>query len=358
MYVGEQILFAHATYGLTRYRQNVQLDNNFFNADAGLNWKFGRFCKGNGVASISQNQVPFQEQAHFGGVQTVTAQSVSETARCDLTGYMSGIIEGAYRTSAISGETPSSARQSLIWRRTLPQTPALVITIRKIKYEAVWSIDFQVDTVRTQATFTDRAFGNRSPATTTVTGLASETELNLYEVVYHRDIGPKLKFDGNLGFNQITTVTPNSASANITGWSYSATLLYKITPKMTLQLNSARGVGPPLAVLSNFQLTQVNAISLDYRFSSKLTFNGALGFSNTLNATSTFSNSSFGSTSSTGINPVAGNFQTRTVQIGARYRISPFANAFASYSYLDSKNAQLGQTSLQNVYLVGLTWQH
>ena len=102
MYIGEQILFAHATYGLTRYRQNVQLDSNFFNADAGLNWKFGHLCKGNGLASISQNQVPFQEQAAF-AVQTVTAQSVTETANCKLTGYLSGIVEGAYRTSAISG---------------------------------------------------------------------------------------------------------------------------------------------------------------------------------------------------------------------------------------------------------------
>src|SRR5262249_33914963 len=157
---------------------------------------------------------------------------------------------------------------------------------------------------------TDRAFGNRSPATTTITGLASETELNLYEVVYHRDISPKLKFDGNLGFNQITTITPNAASANITGWSYSATLLYKITPKMTLQLYSAQGVGPPLAVLSNFQVSQTNTISLDYRFSPKLTFNGALLWSTTLNATSSFNTSGTGS-GTTGVNPVAGQFQTR-----------------------------------------------
>src|SRR5262249_52891831 len=110
--------------------------------------------------------------------------------------------------------------------------------------------------------------------------------------------------------------------------------------------------------LANFQVTQTNSISLDYRFSPKLTFNGALLWANTLNATSSFNTSGTGGSGTTGINPVAGQFQTRTVQIGAKYRISPFASAFASYSYLDSKNASLGTTTLQNLYLVGLTWQH
>jgi hypothetical protein len=91
-----------------------------------------------------------------------------------------------------------------------------------------------------------------------------------------------------------------------------------------------------------------------YRYSAKLAFTAAFSQGTTLNATSNFSSFSGG----TGVNPVAGVIQTRSVLIGAQYRASPFLNAFATYSYLDSKNAQLGTTTLQNVYLVGLTWQH
>src|SRR5262249_34887261 len=181
MYVGEQILFAHATYGLTRYRQNVQLDSNFFNADAGLNWKFGHFCKGNGIAAVSQNQVPFQQQAAF-AVQTVTAQSVTETANCQLTSYLSGIVEGAYRTSEISGG--NIGLNSTI-ANVVTNTAANAGSLNNFRENQIrGGFEYRLsglDTVRTQATFTDRAFGNRSPATTTVTGLASETELNLYE---------------------------------------------------------------------------------------------------------------------------------------------------------------------------------
>jgi hypothetical protein len=274
-----------------------------------------------------------------------------------LTGYLHGIVEGAYRTSSISGANNQFTPIANAVNAAVNGGPSNNYREAQIRGGFEYLLP-GLDTVRVQGTFTDREFANRSPATTTFTGLASATELNLYEVVYHRAISPKLQFDGNLGFNQITTITPNAASANITGWSYSATLLYKITPKMTLQLNSARGVGPPLAVLSNFQVTQTNSISLDYRFSSRLAFNGALMWATTLNATSSFSTSGLGSSGTTGVNPVAGQFQTRTVQIGAQYLISPFANAFASYSYLDSKNASVGVTTLANVYLVGLTWRH
>ena len=130
-----------------------------------------------------------------------------------------------------------------------------------------------------------------------------------------------------------------------------------MTPKLTFQLSSAQGVGPPLAVLSNFQLSQTNSISLNYRYSPRLAFNASLLLAITLNAISSFNTPGTGG-AGTGINPVAGQFRTRAVQIGASYQVSPFVNAFATYNYFESKNAQAGQTSLSNLYLVGLTWHH
>jgi hypothetical protein len=351
MYISEQILFAHATYGFNRYRQDVGLDSNFWNADAGLTWKFRRLCTGTGQAAISQNLVPFQELTAF-ALQTVTTQSVIETANCKLTDRVSGIIEGSYRTSEISGGNNQSVGNAGSANNYKEQ---------QIRAGLEYVLP-GLDTVRPQATFTAREFGNRPAGITTITGLASRTDLELYELVYHRDLSPKLKFDGNLGFNQITTtspttISPGSSSTNSTGWSYSAALLYSATPKLTFQATSAQGVGPPLAVLSNFQATRFQTLSLYYRYSAKLTFTAAFSQGTTLNATSNLSFSGTGS-SGTGVNPVAGVIQTRSVLIGAQYRASPFLNAFATYSYLDSKNAQLGTTTLQNVYLVGLTWQH
>jgi hypothetical protein len=354
MYVGEQILFAHATYGLTRYRQNVQLDSNFFNADAGLNWKFGHLCTGNGLVAASQNQVPFQEQTSF-AIQTVTFQSVTERANCKLAGNLSGVVEGAYRTSQISGGNKLQFG-SIATNVAANAGPTNNYREAQIRGGFEYLLP-GLDTMRIQGTFTDREFGNRPPGVTTITGLASATELNLYEVVYHRVLAPKVTFDGNLGFNQITTISPGSSSTNITGWSYSAALLYKVTPKLTFQLSSAQGVGPPLAVLSNFQLSQTNSISLNYRYSPRLAFNASLLLANTLNAISSFNTPGTGG-AGTGINPVAGQVQTRAVQIGATYQASPFVNAFATYNYFESKNAQAGQTSLSNLYLVGLTWHH
>ena len=357
MYISEQILFAHATYGFNRYRQDVGLDSNFWNADAGLKWKFGHLCTGTGLAAISQNLVPFQELTAF-ALQTVTTQSVTETANCKLTDRVSGIIEGSYRTSEISGGNNQSAASNAVGNAGSGNN----YKEQQIRAGLEYALP-GLDTVRPQATFTAREFGNRPAGITTITGLASRTDLELYELVYHRDLSPKLKFDGNLGFNQITTtspttISPGSSSTNVTGWSYSAALLYKATPKLTFQATSAQGVGPPLAVLSNFQATRFHTLSLYYRYSAKLTFTAAFSQGTTLNATSNFSSFSGTGASGTGVNPVAGVFQTRSVLIGASYRASPFLNAFATYSYLDSKNAQLGQTTLQNVYLVGLTWQH
>jgi hypothetical protein len=352
MYISEQVLFAHATYGFNRYRQDTQLDSNFWNADAGLNWKFGHLCKGTGLAAISQNQVPFQELTAF-AIQTVTAQSVTETANCKLTDRFNGIIEGAYRTNEISGGN----NQSVVSNVVANAGPGNNYREQQIRAGLEYALP-GLDTVRPQATFTDREFGNRPAGITTVTGLASATNLSLYELVYHRDVSTKLKFDGNIGFNQITIISPGSSSTNVTAWSYSAALLYKATPKLTFQATSAQGIAPPLAVLSNFQATRLNTLSLEYRYSAKLVFNAALSQATTINATSSLSSFSGTGISGTGFNPVAGEIQTRTVQIGARYRASPFLSAFATYSYLDSKNVQLGQTTLQNLYLVGLTWRH
>ena len=133
MYISEQILFAHATYGFNRYRQDVGLDSNFWNADAGLKWKFGHLCTGTGLVAISQNLVPFQELTAF-ALQTVTAQSVTETANCKLTDRVSGIIEGSYRTSEISGGNNQSGRQTRV-RPTI---------IRNNKFAPVWSTLFRV----------------------------------------------------------------------------------------------------------------------------------------------------------------------------------------------------------------------
>jgi hypothetical protein len=341
MYVGEQILFAHATYGLTRYRQDTQLDSNFFNADAGVNWKFGQLCTGQGRVAASQNQVPFQEQTTF-AIQTATVGSVVENARCRLTGHLSATIDGSYANNTISGgntqfnSSANSNKAQQIGGGLEYLLPGL-------------------DTVRTQATFTGTNFTNRPTAVVASSGLASSTNLSLYQLIYHRDLTPKLKFDGNLGFNQINVVSPGSATADVSGWSYGASLLYLATPKLIFQLTSAQGVGPPLAVLANFQLTRTNSISVNYRYSARLNFHAALAQATTINSTSRFSGS-LGT--GTGINPAAGTLQTRTVEIGASYKVSPFMSAFAVYNYFDSKNAQLGTTTLSNVYLVGLSWQH
>jgi hypothetical protein len=351
MYISEQILFAHATYGFNRYFRDTALDNNFYNTDAGLNWRFGHLCTGTGLAALSQNQVPFRELTSF-SVQTNTSKSVIETAKCALSGYLSAIVD-----SSLLESTNTATNQPGLSGTNVAATaaPSNNFTSRQVRTGLEYSVP-GLDTIRATGTFTDREFGNRSAVATP--GLASSTNISLYELFYHRDLTPKLKFDGNIGFNQVEIFPlPSGAStpsvSNVSGWSYSATLLYLATPKITIQASTARGLGPPLAVLANFQVTNVTSLSADYRYSPKLTFHAGMSESTTLNSLTSFS-----STSGPGINPVGGNLRIRSIDAGVNYRVSPFVNAFATYNYYDKKDNQLGQTTLDNLYLVGLTVRH
>ena len=130
VYLGEQLLFANAGYGLTRYVRNPQLNayNNF--RDAGVNWHLTPRCSGDLVAAMVSAQSsglgpaipgqvntpgppPMPGQVNTPGaispgqVNTVSTKSADERARCQVSGHISAILDSGW--ARISNSLPSSA---------------------------------------------------------------------------------------------------------------------------------------------------------------------------------------------------------------------------------------------------------
>jgi predicted porin len=326
--ISEQVLFAHATYGINRYRHDSVLNSDFYALDAGANWRLTHLCSGTLLAAQSQQQVPFSEQASP-TKQTSKNESINETAKCGIAGHLSAIFDSrwsSYKASSANDYTEKQVRTGL-------------------EYGVV-----KLNNLRAQVTFTNRDFSNRSDVLTP--GLASGTHLIEYELYYQRALTPKLNFNGKIGIAQIEVSAPSAglqpSSSETSGKIYSAALDWKATPKTSFQIMTARGLGPPLAIDADFQVTDIKSMAATYRYSPKLSFNAAVSKSHTINAT----------VSGVDVTPVRSDVKLLSVSLGANYRVSPFINAFLAYSYNDSKDQGMGTTTISNLYMLGLTYSH
>jgi hypothetical protein len=339
LFLGQQTLFAHATYGINRYLRDSVLDSDFYSLDAGANWRFTHLCSGTVLAAISQSQVPFSElpspsaaslSATSGAIQIVKTESLTETAKCGISGHLSVIANSGWSDNQNSSSTANSYTQQQF-------STGLEYSVASF------------NTLRALVTFTEREFTDRSTP-----GLASNTNETDYQLFYQRNLTPKLNFNGMIGTSQVEATAPAApgpSSSEISALTYSAALAWNVTPKTTFEISSARGLGPPLAVQADFQKTDVQTLSANYRYSPKLSFYAAVSQSQTSNST----------VSGVMATPVLSQVSIRTVSAGFSYTLSPFINSFFSYSYYDRRDETPGvvyPVTLSNLYLFGLTYSH
>lgn len=331
LYLGNQVLFAHATYGINRYLHNAVLDSDFYSLDAGANWRFTHLCSGTLLVARDQHQVPFTEQVSP-SIQTTKTESINETAKCGITGHVSAILDSGWSRNETTGTSGGNDYTEQHLRTGLEYSVA------------------KLNTLRAQVTFTNRDFFDRSDILTP--GLASGTRMTQYELYYQRDLTPKLSFNGTIGIAKIaaasTPAAESSPSSESSGRTYSAALVWKATPKTTFEVSTARGLGPPLAVLADFQKTDVKTFSINYRYSPRLSFNAAISKSLTDNST----------VSGIVATPVLSEVETRSASLGANYDVSPFMKGFFAYSYNNRIDAVTGDKTISNLYVLGLTYSH
>jgi len=329
MYVGGQQFFADANYGVTRYKIDTSLNTHQYSLDGGVNWVLGSRCSGRLVAAANQYQSPIEEQI-APGVNTITAKSLNESSKCQVSANVSTILDSGWSTQENSQAASSGNNNTSKFVRG------------GLEYAATG-----VDTFQAFATYTIRDFANRSTSTTLMSGLASEVDQNDYLVRYRRLLTPSLTFDGSLGLAELTPLSATSSTASSTQRVpfYSASALWTATPKLTFGAAMGRSVGAPTSLLANAQISDTRSVTVNYLFSPKLSFQLGLAQSVT------------NASGAVGFGQRASQSQQRSISafLSAAYSITPFVNITASYRYSDRKSQSADTTG--NTFLIGLAYR-
>jgi hypothetical protein len=327
MYLGQQQFFADGTYGLTRYLTDSADNTHQYSLDAGLNWQIASFCSGRFIAAQNDYQSPITQQVGP-GINTVLANSVSETTTCLLTGNLAVILDSGWSSSQNSGGVNVANNNSSVYVRG------------GLQYSLTG-----LDTARALITDTKTQFSNRGTGLAAA-GLAAGTDQIDYQLFYNRVLSPKLTFDGMIGISQATVMsaTPGTGSPTQSTPIYSVALNWQPTPKLSFGIASSKLAGAPTNILSNFELETAQSVTATYGFSPKTSLQ--LGISQTMSSGGITSNGALPSIASN--NPVLASFCT------VRYLISPFLTTTASYQYTESANG--GLETKDNIYMLSLVY--
>ena len=324
--LGNQQFFVEGNYGLTRYRLDSFDNTSNYSLDAGVNWNVSSHCSGRLIGAANQYQSPIEEQV-LSGINTVNTLSVSETSKCQLTGYMSSILD-----SGLSSTRNSQAFDALNNYNS-----------EYIRGGLEYSLS-GLDSLQALTTYTKREFTERSNDLVTInTGLASNTDQFNYQLVYHRIVTPKITFDGSIGLAQ--TILASSGSGLVTPV-YSISVLWQASPKVSFGAASGRSVGAPTSVIANAQISDTQSVSVQYSFSPKISVQAGVGRSESSGGGFELV---FGQLVSIGT-------QTATTAYGKLgYQITPFVGATASYQYSDRHDQ--GFDTKENIFMLGLSYR-
>jgi hypothetical protein len=322
--VSLQEFFAAATYGVTRYRTDTQLDANRYSLDGGVNWKLSDFCSGRLIAVQAQSQVPVEETLSTFVVDNVVTRSADETARCVIAGPIHAIVNSGWKRSEFS-----QASSSL--------NDAVAVNFSTgLEYEIP-----KLNTLRAQATFIRTDFFNRVPGT----GLATTLDQTQYQLYYLRDLTPKTQFIGSIGMTIfVESLSGSSLQASLPA--YSAAWSWKVTPKVSVQISKSQSTAPPSGVTADLQKNNMQSASVIYAFSPKVSFTGTVSQTTTNNVT----------ISGIGGSTVLANFRALAASAQASYQLNPFMAASASFRYQERTDS-VGLTAISDVYMIALSYK-
>lgn len=335
---GAQTFFFNGTYAPRRYFTDTALNANNFSINGGVDFNLANRCSGRVIAGIDQSQQSLFETAG-GGVNTVTLTSVNETARCTISGHLTGLINTGASMSENTGGTEAGGLGTSFALNDYNQ--------QYIGFGLEYALS-SLDTLRGQVTLTNRDFTNRPVGS----GLLQQTEQDDFQVYYSRVFSAKLDANASGGFSLFSF--PNSNAASLVEPAYSFGINYHPTPKITAAFVEARSSGAPQSAVSNIETNDTQSVSLSYRYSPKTSVSAVLSHSESRNPQGV-SNNLIAS------NLVFTNSNSDAASLILSYQATPLLTATAAYTYQDRTNA--GGTNIagganldavSNVFRVGL----
>ena len=323
--VGLQTLFVRGDFGLTRYRENVDLNNTRYSVAAGVNWRIHSTCAGNLTFSSSQSEIAFEDLA-FG-----STTSLSKTDRVDLQGRCR-IYERFYGTFGASASQFSVTSN--------PSNDARRLSVRGgLEYAVPRFYTLGVEAIYSTNDFVNRVATVFNPLTTELT----QREHRAY---YSYTVSPKTVI--NVSGGVIETVSSSTfGNSSRSAPTFSGSVNWRATPKILVSLSGQVVVSPPQALLSDFQRSEISTLSVVYRHSPKLSMSAI--YAHTRQTQSVFSPFLGVSTS----RPI----ESSTYSLDANYRASPFLYAGLGYRFTERTDKFNGQKLTSNLYTLSLTYR-
>jgi hypothetical protein len=323
--VGLQTFFVRGEYGLTRYRENSDLNNTRYSFAAGVNWRIHSTCSGNLTASTSQSEIPFEDLA-FG-----STTSLSKTDRIDLQGRCR-IYERFYGTFGASASRFSVTSN--------PTNDANRLSVRGgFEYAVPRFYTLGIETIYSTNDFVNRVSTALNPITTELT----QREHRAY---YSYTVSPKTVVNLSGGIIETVSSSPFGSTSN-SAPTYSGSVNWRATPKILVSLSGQVIVSPPQGLTADFQRSEIASLSVVYRYSPKLSVSAI--YARTRQTQSVFSPTLGVSTS----RPTESN----NYSLEATYRASPFLSAGLGYRFTERTDKFNGQKITSNLYTLSLTYR-
>jgi hypothetical protein len=324
--VSGQQLYLDTTFGLIRYRHQVDFDSTVYSVSAGDNWTLTSRCAGNLGVSLSKSPVELTELVAT-GVNYLKTTALSETGKCAVSNGYSLLFNTSWTES--TNTNPIDALNN-------SRTTLLSAGIEYAKGES---------TVTALATNSYTIY-SRGPVATVV-GLANVTDFHEFTLAYTRQINPNLSVNGLIGLvgttNAFTLGLPRALLPI-----YTLGVSWSFTPKFTLTASGSRTTAPPTTIIANAETTYTGLTNLAYQVTPKVALN--------VGGSISYATGAFTPTAVTGLAPFltgASDFYTATA--GLTYTMTPFLSATLTASYTERVSNHL--ITPEDLVLVSLNYR-
>jgi hypothetical protein len=323
--LGLQTLFFRADGGLTRYRENSDLNSKRYSIAAGVNWRVGSPCSGSLTLSSTRSETELQDII-FGDTQSLsTVDRVDWSGRCRIFGR----VHGTFGINASRNQFSTAAAND--YRRVAFQAG--------LEYAVPRFHTLGVEVVRSHLSFYNRPVASFAQS-------ATDVEQTEYRAYYRYIVSPKTTLSISGGAVQSTTSSPLFSQDRLQP-TFAAGVTWRPGPKLLVSINAQRTVSPPQGNASSYQSTDFATLSITYAYSRKLSF--AAAFAET--------RSSFAVGGAALGSPAGRSTRTRTYSLDANYRITPFWSASLGYRFTERTDKLTQQSVQSNLYTVSLTYR-
>jgi len=309
--VSGQQFFADAYWGMNRYLNNGFFNTAHHNEDIGDNFTYGSKCAGTLKASqVTAPSLPGQ-QIGFNVINTTSTVSLSENAKCIVTGEYAAIFNSGTSTSTNSAELDQANNfQS-------------VFVAAGISYTVSDTNSLELLATVTGTDYTDRQLVSGEQ------GLLNKLTTDQVMATYIKNFSPTLALNAQIGIIGVSDEYFSFGIPHTILPQYSFSVQWTATPKLAFTAVVSRFAAPPTSIISNLQATDSATASVTYHYTPKVLLSA--------NLEASYSTGAAGAVSS---NLLLAPFtqSQRTYGAGAKltYTLTPFLAADLSYQYTRS----------------------